>query len=300
MKITSGGYQEVWRSAEITNNERRVDQAAGEADGEQTAASNASIRQPLNPADIGQFALLTKLIRDLRTVRNQNTFSDVNFILVISKADTYVDKQFSPEPDGEPQRFLTEFYRQLYREKILFNSPYDTPNTAQDDTTTAGGGHADTSSQPASIERDNLRSAGGVGSNPIRAELPDNSREGDIIEKHLMVFDKISHLALNSLTSLSDPELTSDPESQVLGQRIHRELAQRLQNIFGKKAFFLPVSAQGSMVEPDQNGVKKLDRVPNQKLAEYVFAAPCLLLLRDDPSFLAPRPGNRSSSGAEN
>jgi hypothetical protein len=259
-------YPRLGRSADETRTVRGGTPA--EQDGPESRPSTA---------DVSQKGLLYQLIEDLREVHGEEGLRDINFILVIPKADLYAHANGGQLDDGSPQPFLQSFFDDMRKLEILKPSPYldrslDEPRNAQ--------------TAPLSALRSNgalPRVNGRIADDPARVR-------DDYAEQ----LRKISDGARSALENVgATSSAGADPETEMFGNFLYSGLIQTLERIFtAERVHFFPVSAAGagdhskleSETKPGKKTAYQTDVTPpNQMLSELVFAAPIsLALTRND------------------
>jgi hypothetical protein len=198
-------------------------------------------------ADISQIQLLNRLLADLQEEKG-NLLNQTKFLCVIPKADLFVQ-------EGDERFFLTPFFETMRDKKMFVRSRQ---NQSQDGF-------------------DGYYSIGGISSDASKKEGLERQQEiGSFISKEAK-----QHLQ-NIGKALGDEDDFA-PLAESLRLKIKTNLFDNLDEIFSpENVYYLPVSAQGKEVQPnevqpnadDSDNPVTLKHPPNQKLSEYVFILP--------------------------
>lgn len=212
-----------------------------------------------NRGGTNQILLLNKLIEDIRQLRGDDEIKkDVTFICLIPKSDFFIGDS------RDKTKFLNEFYQKLKENKII-----DTSQLVENSDT---GGYK------------YYRSVGGV----AYKNGTDHSAR-----KQKTIIELIDRKARDAMQKIADALNTdaSNSDKGILRDTINEQLLKVIDTTF-KKAYLIPVSAQGRPKDSNEGGEKK---PPSQKLSEYVFITPIALALEPDEESENGNMGNSDS-----
>jgi len=220
---------------------------------------------------VDQQELLLKLIAMLKQERGKESFKDINFVCVFPKIDTLVARY---ETKNSEHFVFTPLMKKLSDAHILIQG-YKREQARRD---RRGEHFADMHTMAgAGIDWNN---------DTIKQFLKGNSEESEDsnskgnIEDQIRLCRRISDLTKECIFDFGQI-LSEAPDGMKAAcrDRIKKSVVEEIEKSF-PNAYFLPVSALGTIPTEQQGEQKELGYTPNSILSEYVFLLPILLALK--------------------